>query len=157
MPPLPSCVLFAIWALCPQMAIGDTFRHVPYTFLHVPCPWFTFRILPPLSPTLSLSLSQSLSLSLSLSLSKLEDLSQKARACFLLFSLSLSLSLSLALSKIYTFLYVPCNPPIKSLKWCPESIRSSTFRATLPLNHWHHVLNLYVPIRSVQPSRNSVK
>jgi hypothetical protein len=32
----------------------------------------------------------------------------------------------------YTFLYVPCNPPVKSMKSCHESIRSYTFRANLP-------------------------
>ena len=42
--------IHAIWAICPQMAISDTFRHVPDTFLHVPRPWFTFRILPPPLP-----------------------------------------------------------------------------------------------------------
>jgi hypothetical protein len=53
----------------------------------------------------------------------------------------------------YTFPYVPCNPFIKSLQWWPASIRSYTFRATLPVNYANHVPNPYVPIRSVQPSR----
>ena len=57
----------------------------------------------------------------------------------------------------YTFLYVPCNPLSKSLQSCPEAIRSYTFRATLSLNAISPAMKLYVPIRSVQPSRNSVK
>jgi len=32
-------------------------------------------------------------------------------------------------------------------------MRSYTFRATLSINRWNHVLRLYVPIRSVQPSQ----
>ena len=36
-------------------------------------------------------------------------------------------------SSIYTFLHVPCYPSIGSLKSCPESIRSCTFCATLPI------------------------
>ena len=57
----------------------------------------------------------------------------------------------------YTFLYVPCNPHSKSLQSRPEAIRSYTFRATLSLNAISPAMKLYVPIRSVQPSRNSVK
>ena len=49
---LPPCVLFAIWGVCPQMAISDTCRHVPDTFLHVPCPCLQFRNLPPLPASL---------------------------------------------------------------------------------------------------------
>ena len=49
---LPSCVLFAIWGVCPQMAISDTCRHVPDTFLHVPCPCLQFRNLSPLPASL---------------------------------------------------------------------------------------------------------
>ena len=60
-------------------------------------------------------------------------------------------------SSIYTFLHVPCYPSIESLKSCPESIRSCTFCATLPIILCHRVLNLYVPIRSVQPSHKSMK
>jgi len=60
-------------------------------------------------------------------------------------------------SSIYTFLHVPCYPSIGSLKSCPESIRSCTFCATLPIILFHRVLNLYVPIRSVQPSHKSMK
>ena len=60
-------------------------------------------------------------------------------------------------SSIYTFLHVPCYPSIESLKSCPESIRSCTFCATLPIILCHRVLNLYVPTRSVQPSHKSMK
>jgi hypothetical protein len=60
-------------------------------------------------------------------------------------------------SSIYTFLHVPCYPSIGSLKSCPESIRSCTFCATLPIILCLRILNLYVPIRSVQPSHNSMK
>ena len=51
-PLCPSCILFAIWGVCPQMAISDTCRHVPDTFLHVPCPCLQFRNLPPLPASL---------------------------------------------------------------------------------------------------------
>ena len=115
--------IHAIWAICPQMAISDTFRHVPDTFLHVPRPWFTFRILPPPLPL----------------------------------PLLVTHWIIETTSSIYTFLHVPCYPSIGSLKSCPESIRSCTFCATLPIILCHLVLNLYVPIRSVQTSHNSVK
>ena len=92
--------IHAIWAICPQLAISDTFRHVPDTFLHVPRPWFTFRILPPTLPSLSLS-----------------------HIAWIIETTS----------SIYTFLNVPCYPSIGSLKSCPESIRSCTFCATLPI------------------------
>jgi hypothetical protein len=42
---------------------------------------------------------------------------------------------------------------VGSLQWWSDSIRSYTFRGTLPVNSSNHVPNLYVPIRSVQPSR----
>ena len=57
----------------------------------------------------------------------------------------------------YRFLYVPCNTLGKSLQSWPETIRSYTFHATLSINSRSHVLQLYVPIRSVQPSRYSVR
>ena len=63
----------------------------------------------------------------------------------------------------YTFLYVPfrritlgfvCGPPAPPR---PTPVRSYTFCATVSISCCNHVLKLYVPIRSVQPSRNYVK
>jgi hypothetical protein len=79
------------------------------------------------------------------------------RVCIPMHSLQPSHWMVEITSSIYTFLHVPCYPSIGSLKSCPESIRSCTFCATLPIILCHRVLNLYVPIRSAQPSHNSVK
>jgi hypothetical protein len=47
---------------------------------------------------------------------------------------------------MYTFLYVPCNPPGKFFKSCSASIRSYTFRASLPLIRKSSAINPYIPV-----------
>ena len=164
-PPMPiHPVLFAIWGVCPQMTISDTCRHVPDTFLHVPCPCLPFRSLPPLPASLYPPPSQgrnSVRLGAQeqeegipsetlVSLSPILSLYYMAGCSSLGFRMTLSCmcgcsvgscSLRTAshsnlpiMSSEFTLPCILCSPRIGWLKLRPLSIRSFTFRATLPFN-----------------------
>ena len=128
----------AIWGVCPQMAISDTCRHVPDTFLHVPCPCLQFRNLPS-----SIMDDTSRSTHLQSCTTRLDAVTLNSGGPSHVCVVALWVPAASAqhrtahlpiMSRKLTFPCILCSPRIGWLKLRPLSIRYFTFRATLPFN-----------------------
>ena len=129
---LPSCVLFAIWGVCPQMAISDTCRHVPDTFLHVPMRADMCRYVSDTCqhvPTRAGHMAGCSCLGFRMTLSCMCGCPVGS------YSLRAATHSHLPIMSIeFAFPCILCSPRIGWLKLRPLSIHSFTFRATLPLD-----------------------